>query len=102
MPASIRYGIGTDYFSYLGIFENAKTGYINTEIGYYFINLIVSSLGLIPQFIFVISSFIIYFNLIASLNKKFLLATTFIAICTFYLPSYSLVRQAIAIKLLLG
>ncbi|WP_369309234.1 EpsG family protein [Providencia rettgeri] len=98
VPASIRYGIGTDYFSYLGIFENAKTGYINTEIGYYFINIGVSLLELDPQFIFVISSFIIYFNLIASLNKNFLLTATFIAICTFYLPSYSLVRQAIAIS----
>lgn len=101
IPSSIRYGIGTDYFSYLGILEHARLGSITTEFGYYLINLFVITFDLNSQFIFVISGFLIYINIIISilmLNKKYFPVTIFVLVCSFYLLSYSLLRQAIAIS----
>ncbi|MCY9797021.1 EpsG family protein [Citrobacter braakii] len=98
IPASIRYGVGTDYFSYLGIFENVKLGAITTEFGYYLINFFVYKTGLNEQFIFAISSFIVCFNFFRSLDRSYIWLTVLVFLCTFYLPSLSLVRQAIAVS----
>lgn len=101
IPASLRYGIGTDYFSYIGILEHARNGGITTEFGYYIINFIVVYLNLNSQYIFIISGFIIYFNIILSsvmISKKYFAISILVLVCSFYLLSYSLLRQAIAIS----
>ncbi|BAT35575.1 O-antigen polymerase [Escherichia albertii] len=97
VPAAIRFGVGADYFRYLSMVESVRLGYISTEIGFYFINYIVVWFDLNPQWSIAISSFIVIFLSLKAIPRNYFTISVFVLVCTFYLPSFSLVRQAIAI-----
>ncbi|CBG88919.1 EpsG family protein [Citrobacter rodentium] len=97
IPAAIRFGVGADYFRYLSMVESVRLGYVSTEIGFYFINYIVVWYHLNPQWSIAISSFIAIFLSLKAIPRKYFSISVFVLVCTFYLPSFSLVRQAIAI-----
>lgn len=97
VPAAIRFGVGADYFRYLSMVESVRLGYISTEIGFYFINYIVVWFDLNPQWSIAISGFIVIFLSLKAIPRNYFTISVFVLVCTFYLPSFSLVRQAIAI-----
>lgn len=97
LPAALRYGIGTDYFNYISIYNevnrNVKT---NQEYVWILINKFIIENNLGIQAIFVISSFLSYF-FVFILDKKSLwliVPTYFIFYYTF---SYNCIRNAISI-----
>lgn len=101
IPSAIRYNIGTDYISYVNIFnEFQSTGYFDHEIGWGIINNFVSENNLDVQWIFVISSFITYIFLL-NVNKKNSLVVFFLYYSYLYLPSFNIIRQSISISLFL-
>lgn len=97
IPAAIRYNIGADYFSYVNIFNEIKfnSDDYNKEIGFYFLNKLLIYLDADVQWLFVITSFIIYSFVYASYPYKNKALFHFVFITTFYLVSYNLVRTAI-------
>lgn len=99
LPAAIRYDIGTDYKNYVSLYQRILSGQeIKQEIGWKILNnfVILSDLGI--QWIFIISSFLIYLFLFNAPKKTF-----FICISIFYLYlytfSYTGLRNAISISL---
>lgn len=97
LPAALRYRIGTDYDNYLIIYDRLISHENETsEIGWKIINLFCYYTGLGAQFIFVISSFIIYKFIFKTLTKD-----TIIIVLVFFLylysPSYNLIRNSISI-----
>lgn len=99
IPAALRMNIGTDYVNYLKIFQKLKaTGYIKQEIGWKILNLFVYKTDLHYQYIFVISSFLIYLGIIKTDKKDFWIAT-FVYFLYLYATSYNAVRNAISIAL---
>jgi hypothetical protein len=101
IPSAIRYGVGTDYMGYYYSFFQHDIMDIDTEPAFYFINWIVLKLGLGVQWIFVLSSFITYIFAYASFpKKKFSLCVLFFTFYM-YLASYSLVRQGMAISIIM-
>lgn len=97
VPAAIRYGVGTDYYRYISMVDSVRLGYISTELGYYLINYIVVATGIASQWAVAISSFLVLMLCLKSIPNKYFSISVFVLVCTFYLPSFSLVRQAIAI-----
>ncbi|HAV9954023.1 TPA: O152 family O-antigen polymerase [Escherichia coli] len=97
IPAAIRFGVGADYFRYLSMVESVRLGYTSTEVGFYFINYFVVWFDLNPQWSIAISSFIVIFLSLKAIPRNYFSISVFVLVCTFYLPSFSLVRQAIAI-----
>lgn len=101
IPSGIRYGIGTDYFSYLRIFQSALEGRVTTEIGYYLINYLVVVTGGEGYYIFLISSLIIALVIVINMPRHYSCLYVLIFFCIIYLPSFSLVRQSLAVVFLL-
>ncbi|NIE70573.1 EpsG family protein [Pantoea sp. Acro-807] len=100
IPAAIRFGVGTDYFRYLGMVQSVRLGYIATEYGYYIINYIVMYLNISPQWVMAITSFLIVFFVFLAIKKEHFFIAIFIFVCLFYLPSMSLIRQAIGVSII--
>ncbi len=100
LPAALRYGIGTDYFNYIDIL-NSRTLNSNIEWAYRMMNDIIRYLNLDIQWIFIISSFLIYIPIcfLVKKNKIFIYVLFFILLV--YLRSYNIIRQAIAISFVL-
>lgn len=102
--AGVRYGIGTDYYSYEKIFENLKYGkFSRTEIGYKLINYIVAKLGGNVQAVFfIISFFTIFFVFTALIDNKDKLNVGYgmlIFMLLYYQFSYNCLRQALSIAI---
>lgn len=99
IPAALRFGIGTDYKSYVDIFNGISTGEkISIEIGWIWLNLLVYKLGLNVQWIFIISGFVTYILLLKTDKKDFFIALI-IYFMTLYLPSYNITRNCISISM---
>ena len=99
IPAAIRFNIGTDYKNYAMIYNSLSNGHsITQETGWKILNNLVIKTDMGRQWIFIISSFLIYIFLFNA-NKK----TFFICIIIFYLYlytySYNVLRNAISISL---
>lgn len=97
VPAALRYKIGTDYDNYLIIYDRIISNKNeSSEIGWKIINLICYYTGLGTQFLFIISSFLIYKTIFRTLTKE-----TIIVVLVYFLylysPSYNLVRNSISI-----
>lgn len=58
IPSAIRYGIGTDYFNYLRIYESGNYDYYLKEPAFYFINWFLDKLEAHFQWLFVILAFV--------------------------------------------
>lgn len=101
IPAAIRYGVGLDYFNYVDIFNNPDYYQGQIEIGFYLIVKTLSVIGFGYQSLFVLCSALTLFFFIKSIEKESAWASTLIFICTLYLSSYCLLRQALAVSILM-
>lgn len=99
IPSAIRYDIGTDYFSYLEIYENASLleSYKFKEPGFYFVNSVLSNIGAHFQWMFTVFAFI--FTAVAfrayPKNNAWLLHFLFFSMLWFF--SFNGIRQAVAL-----
>lgn len=99
IPASLRYGIGTDYFSYCSIYEHIDWYADNLEVGYVWLNQLFHSLQLGYEWLFATVAGVTYAPLCFGLPKKAYAWWILFYVLTIYLGSYSLMRQSIAISL---
>lgn len=103
--ASIRYGVGTDYFNYVDMYnrifmtslwDNLKL----IEPGYILINFIAKFVFQDVQFVFIFCSFLtllfIYLAALDNFKKEGAGLAVFIFMCTGYLTMLCIVRQALA------
>lgn len=94
--ASLRKGIGTDYESYVLIYNNLPQ---NIEIGYKGLNILINKLGLGVATVFFISSCIMFINILKGL-KRFKVDVgfaIFLYFCLYYLTHhYNIVRHGIS------
>lgn len=100
IPAAIRYKIGTDYVNYVDVFHSSLD-LEKTEIAYRLLNEIVKNSHLDVQWVFVASAFLMYFPICFLVKKKWLFPVVTFFVVFFYLKSFSLVRQSIAVCFLL-
>lgn len=95
IPASVRYNIGIDYKSYVIMF-NSYSDY--GEIGWHWIENLVRFLNLDVQWIFVVSSILIYGLLLKIKKKEFILLISLYFFLN-YTESYNAVRNYISISI---
>ena len=99
IPSAIRVNIGTDYVNYLGYFNSfAITGNSFFEMGWTVLESIILELGLHYQWLFVISSFLIFIWFLF-IDKKYFFPTITIFFLYFYTFSYNGVRNSISVML---
>ncbi len=100
IPAAIRYNIGTDYRTYVDIFNQAKTGNIDyIEIGWQGFNYLIIYLGLEVEWLFIFVAFITYLLLFMSYPKKYATLYHFMFMITFYLTTYTALRSAVVFSI---
>lgn len=102
--AGMRYGIGTDYFSYKRIFENINNGLgSRTEIGYNLINYIIGHMGGNIQTVFFVVSFVtilfIYLSLCEHKGKISVGIGMLVFMLIYYQLSYNVVRHVLAMSI---
>ncbi|EPH08875.1 hypothetical protein HMPREF9309_01068, partial [Campylobacter ureolyticus ACS-301-V-Sch3b] len=96
IPSAIRYDIGTDYGSYIEIYNNLEEHeYI--EKGFYYLNKILLSINADSQLVIIISSFIYFYICYISYPKKNRWLIHFVFTLIFWFPSFNIIRQTIAI-----
>lgn len=99
IPAAVRLNIGTDYGSYVRIFNRVRTGHeIYQEFGWMLLNLFVARTRLHYQWIFGISSFLTYIFLFFT-KKKDAWIVLLVYFLYLYTTSYNAVRNAISITM---
>lgn len=101
IPAAIRYGVGLDFFNYVDIFNNPEYYQGQIEIGFYLIVKILSTTGFGYQALFVLCSALTVIFFMLSIERDSAWASVLIFICTLYLSSYCLLRQALAVSILM-
>ena len=103
IPAALRYGIGTDYFSYVDMFNRINYNYYNIfyrfDPGFIFLSKLVFLLRLDVQWVFIIMSFFTYLFLIISVKKKYFFLIIPFYFLFFYLQSYNVIRSALVISI---
>ena len=103
LPLALRYGIGTDYNSYVQIASSAiaHKKYFSFEIGWAPILWLIAQFDLDIQIFFVIPAFFTILILFVVIPRKYfwLCIPAYISIA--YLESFSLVRQSFAASILL-
>jgi hypothetical protein len=103
VPAAIRYGPGTDYFSYIRGFRQIAIGYnVNIkggELGFYYLQKFIQYLNLDVQWLFVVMAFFTYLFLFKAVPRKsfFLIIPLYLFFC--YTASYNILRQAITVTI---
>ncbi|MTD42707.1 hypothetical protein GIX45_29560 [Erwinia sp. CPCC 100877] len=98
MPSVLRGGIGTDVDTYRFIFEHGDYFSGKIEGGYLFINQMVHFLNGKFQWVIVICAFVSYLLIFRSVNREFFPVCVIFFTLIMYLPSYSMLRQFIAIS----
>ena len=99
--------VGTDTNSYLNIFlisNGLQNGHIRIEFLFYALNRIVGIFTDNPQWILLVSSAIISFNILSFIknNSNDVCLSVFLYVCLFYyLASFNVMRQYIAISIIL-
>jgi|GEM_PF-4840101 len=99
--ASIRVNIGTDYEAYLRMYYQMPN---NIELGYRLLNLISRKMDMGVNFVFLISSIIIIFNIVKAAKKSETDITLFIFLyfCLYYFShNYNVLRHGIAASFIL-
>lgn len=102
VPAVLRYNIGTDYPQYALIYDfisDVDSGKI--EIGYRWLCVLLNKLGADSFWMFFVMSILTYAPFCFGTPRDMMKGCTFMFVCAFYLNSYSLIRQAVAISFLL-
>ncbi len=100
----LRYNVGTDYESYVGIFEIiASDGFVIVEPGYYWFNKVFANFNNGSVYVFLIFSLITYVFLFYSLarEKILLLGLFFTFTFGFVFLSNNLIRQSLVIAIFL-
>lgn len=101
LPAAIRYGIGTDYFNYIDVYNQIYFGRnVIQEFSWKILNSLVIGLNLGEQFVFVLSSFLIYFFLL-TIERKYYFVVVSLYFVFYYSYSFNCIRNAIAISLII-
>lgn len=96
IPSAIRYDIGTDFLSYLNIYNNLDL-YTNIEPGYYLLNWILNQLGAPSQWIYVVTSFIFTYAIFKAYPQSRAWVIHFAAFSLLLFFSFNGTRQALAI-----
>lgn len=98
LPLALRYGIGTDYENYVRIVSNGLNlnYYTMFELGWAPLVYFIDSCALDVHWFFVIISGISTIVLFAIVPRKYFFTSIPIYICTSWIASFSLVRQAFA------
>lgn len=102
LPAALRYNVGTDYWSYVEIFNRIQSGektYV--ELGYAFINQFIIYLGLEVEWLFAFIAFLTYYLAYQSYPKKNAAIYHFLYITVFYLMTFTSLRSAITFSITL-
>lgn len=100
IPASLRYGIGTDYFSYEIIYNRiAYKDEIDTEPLFWVINYTVSLFDGGVNWVLAISSSIFLVFTYKSFSRNTLVLGVFFSFILLYSDSYNAVRQIIAVAI---
>lgn len=100
IPSALRYGIGTDYMSYVDIFNFIDdANYI--EIGFKSICVFLNWLGIDSFWLFAVIGAITYAPFCFGLPRKVMFSSTFMFICSFYLSTYTGIRQTMAVSFIL-
>lgn len=106
--SGIRYNVGTDYGTYEQAFRaiaenNSIRKYVDFEIGYIWINKVISFLGGNFSFLtFIMTLLTMYFIYMSLINEKdniFIGFSMFIYMFMYYLTSFNLIRQSLAISI---
>ncbi|WP_332628465.1 EpsG family protein [Halalkalibacter flavus] len=103
---AVRFGIGTDYFSYLRIFERINNGIESRmEWGYFTLNYLVAKLNGNIEIVFFITAILMMafvFYSIKSFNNYFSTGVSmFIFMLLYYQMSFNTVRQALTMAIIL-
>ncbi|KYG30595.1 EpsG family protein [Alkalihalobacillus trypoxylicola] len=103
---AVRYGIGTDYYSYLNSFEQVRNGNsIRLEWGYEGLNKIVAFLGGEVELVFFITGIIMFsFIFLALKNYRNILSPgigMFMFMLLYYQMSFNTVRQVVTMSIVL-
>jgi len=111
--SGLRYGIGTDFFNYTDIYYRLTSSgnfinhFVNTrfEPGWILLNQIVKLIFNDVQYLFIITSLLIWiFNFKAiydNRNKMSIAIAMFILLSTLYNPSFNTIRQSLAASVLM-
>jgi hypothetical protein len=107
LVAALRYGIGTDYWPrYAPLFTLIEQGdQVQSDSGYVLINRIVAGLTDDYQWIFVATSFltlILFYRFIVRMSLNPALSVFLFVFGGFYLETFNLVQQGLAIAILLN
>lgn len=98
IPAAIRYNVGADFESYTHIYNNLDS-YLHLEPAYLQLNIILQKLQLHPQYLFIITSALIYGVYILSIpNSRFSWIYHIFFMTMLYFFSLAILRQAIALS----
>lgn len=101
LPAALRYETGTDYGSYVDIFYKTTPG--SQEYSWYLLNSFIRNLGLSVQWVFVFSSFLIYFPICFFTKRTNFFYLIFLYIILFfYFKSFNTIRQCIAVSFIIS
>ena len=96
VPAALRYDIGTDYSFYVDAFNSLDTA-LEYEYGFRTLIFILRKIGCSSQGLFVLTSALIYLPLCSLLRRKDFSIKIILYFLLFYLYSYNVIRNAIAI-----
>ena len=97
LPSALRYGVGTDFFSYIELYENSDREN-HLDFGFKIINLFLNSLGAHPQWAIAFYAFIFLFVAYLGIPKSCKCLFLFVLFLTLWFPSLNIVRQAIAVS----
>lgn len=100
IPAAVRFGIGTDFVSYLDLFYEAKSEeYI--EIGFTFIYSLLRGVSFDGQSFFVLTTFLTYAPICFFLKKKYYFYFISFYVLILYFSTYNTVRQGLSASIII-
>lgn len=99
LPAAIRYEVGVDYNSYVEIYEGIRPNLIN-ELGFLYIQNVLQWIGCSVQWLFVMTSFIMYVPLCLALKQQNYCSIISFYVLFVYFSSLGFIRQFLAVSCL--
>lgn len=100
IPATLRYGIGTDYASYVDVFNYVNDAN-NIEIGFKGLCVLLNWVGADSFWLFAIVGAMTYVPFCFGLPRAVMFSSAFLFVCSFYLSTYTVIRQTLAVSLIL-
>jgi hypothetical protein len=99
LPAALRYGVGTDYFNYVRIYNSLNVSSAYVEYGFYMLNVFLYENGWDVQWIFAIMAFLILLFLFLSVSRKSFYIIIPFYMTFFYSFSFNIIRQALVVSM---